>query len=155
MVRVRWQLNREGTSRVELKTVRSRRDVPLVAESAGILRRYVEGRDPAEFVFTSGRDVPYSGNRLAGIVRYASRHCGATRVHMHTLRHSFASGLLTSGVPVQDVAQVLGHTVPVLLDTYAHVLEGHSDRVASAISSGLACGIFAGSPQLRVIEGGA
>lgn len=155
VIRVRAQLNRNGTARVELKTARSRRVVPIAPELYPVLRPYVEGRDAAAWVFTSARGVPYSGNRLAGIVRYAARHCNTTRVHMHTLRHSFASGLLTAGVPVQDVAQVLGHTVQVLLETYTHVLDGHSDRVAEGIASGLSRGIIAGSPKLRVIEGGA
>ena len=155
VIRVRKQLDRKGTARVPLKTARSRRVVPIAPELYPVLRRYVEGRDAAAWVFTSPRGVPYRGLRLAEIVRYAARHCKTTRVHMHTLRHSFASGLLTAGVPVQDVAQVLGHSVTVLLQTYTHVLDGHSDRVAEGIASGLSRGIIAGSPTPQVIEGGA
>lgn len=155
VIHVRKQISRDGSKRVVLKTVRSRRTIPLAPELEPLLRRYVTGRDQAEWVFTTPRGTPYRGNRIAEIIRYAARHVGASRVHMHSLRHFFASGLLTEGVPVQDVAAVMGHSVEVLLQTYTHVLTGHSERVSAGIASGVSRGIFAGSPHLTVIEGGA
>jgi integrase len=42
----------------------------------------------------------------------------------HALRHSCASILLAQGVPVRDVAEILGHSdVRLTLSTYAHVIE--------------------------------
>ncbi len=63
--------------------------------------------------------------------------CGATRLPIlsfHGLRHSCASLLLASGVPVRDVSELLGHSdVRLTLQTYAHVLDENRARTAGAI----------------------
>jgi integrase len=49
---------------------------------------------------------------------------GMPALSFHALRHSCASILLAQGVPVRDVAEILGHSdVRLTLGTYAHVLE--------------------------------
>lgn len=155
VLHVRKQLSADGKRRVELKTERSRRDVPISPELVPMLSEYVAGKDRSALLFRTKSGAPITASRLGAVVRNAAIFCGASRVHMHALRHVFASGLLTTGVPVQDVAKALGHSIEVLLRTYAHVLEGHSERVARGIAAGVESGIFAGSPQLRVVGGGA
>lgn len=54
----------------------------------------------------------------------------------HGLRHSCASLLLATGLPVRDVSELLGHSdVRLTLSTYAHVLEGNRAKVAGVIDS--------------------
>ncbi|HEX4324996.1 MAG TPA: tyrosine-type recombinase/integrase [Gaiellaceae bacterium] len=48
---------------------------------------------------------------------------------LHDVRHSHATHLLTSGIPVHIVAARLGHSSPVVtLTTYAHVLRRATSR---------------------------
>jgi integrase len=48
---------------------------------------------------------------------------GLSRITPHGMRHSYASALLTAGVPIQEVSKLLGHSDPsVTLRIYAHVL---------------------------------
>ena len=51
----------------------------------------------------------------------------------HTLRHTFASTLLSRGVPVHVVQALLGHTTPTMtLSVYAHVApRDHAQAVAT------------------------
>jgi len=60
----------------------------------------------------------------AWLVRTAFQRCakaaGLTTRRVHALRHWTATTLLASGVPVGDVAERLGHTPQVLLQTYTH-----------------------------------
>ena len=43
------------------------------------------------------------------------------RVHMHSIRHSFASSLIMAGEPPTRVANLLGHSSPaVTMRVYAH-----------------------------------
>jgi integrase len=49
------------------------------------------------------------------------------RRHNHDLRHSFASLLLAEGRQPIYVARQLGHTVSMLLGTYAHLLAEYED----------------------------
>lgn len=155
VIRVRKQLGKTSPRvRVELKTRNSRRDVPFSAELAPVLEERAAGRGGDELLFTTGTGRPINTSHAAVIVKRAAQHAGAPRVHFHALRHYYASSLITAGVPIQDVAAVMGHTVAMTMKTYAHVLEGYQDRVrAAAASAGR--GIFAGSPRLCVVEGGA
>lgn len=155
VLRVRKQLGKTPPRvRVDLKTRNSRRDVPIPDDLVGVLEARVQGRAGDELLFTTKTGRPINTSHAAVVVKRAAVAVGAQRVHFHALRHYYASGLITAGVPVQDVAAVMGHTVAMTMKTYAHVLEGYQDRVRAA-SSVVGCGIFAGSPSLRVVEGGA
>ena len=152
VVQVRKQLDkRPPHGRVELKSKNSRRDVPISAELRPVLERLTDGRMPDEYLFTNRDGRPFlpsgAGDKVLRVATFAK----APRVHFHALRHHFASSLLLAGVPVPDVARVLGHTPAQLLKTYAHALPGSGERVAAAISASVGCGISAGSPHLRVV----
>lgn len=150
VIRVRRQLGRIAPrQRVELKTRQSRRDIPISAELEPLLRRRIAGRDAAELVFLSASGDPVSIERVGAVVKVAADHAGASRVHFHAVRHHFASHLLTAGVPVQDVAAVMGHSVQTMLSTYTHVMEGSLDRVRAGMGAG--SGIIAGSRVLRPV----
>lgn len=60
---------------------------------------------------------------------------------MHTLRHTHATMLLYSGVPVETIRQRLGHAdVATTLRLYAHALEG-ADRAAAEAWEGVRLGV--------------
>ena len=152
VVQVRKQLDkRPPHGRVALKSKNSRRDVPISVELRPVLERLTAGRMPGEYLFTNRDGRPFLPSGAGDKVLRVATFVGAPRVHFHALRHHFASSLLLAGVPVPDVARVLGHTAAQLLKTYAHALPGSGDRVAAAISASVGCGISAGSPRLRVV----
>jgi integrase len=58
-------------------------------------------------------------------------------LRFHDLRHTHATLLLTAGVPINAVAQRLGHSTPVItLKVYGHVLRRAEDQ-AVAVSGNL------------------
>jgi site-specific recombinase XerD len=59
-------------------------------------------------------------------------------VRYQDLRHFAASTMLSAGVPVVLVAEVLGHSAAILLSTYAHVLAYDHDRARQAIEQAFA-----------------
>ena len=60
----------------------------------------------------------------------------------HALRHSCASILLAQGVPVRDVAEILGHSdVRLTLNTYAHVIQVGRSRAAGVMDRVLQIGV--------------
>ncbi|APT92720.1 hypothetical protein CPHO_07250 [Corynebacterium phocae] len=157
VIRVRKQLGKERPRRrVDLKTASSRRDIPIADELRPILQARVNARGGDDYVFTNSAGGPLYNGPVSVRVKRAAEHTGAIRVHFHALRHYFASSLITGGVPIQDVAAVLGHKSPALtLSVYTHVIAGSRDRVSAAISSTIGSGIIAGSRGLRVVGGGA
>ena len=59
------------------------------------------------------------------------KKAGIESVSLHSLRHTHASELLSSGVPIPAVAKRLGHAnANVTLSIYAHALE--ADELAAA-----------------------
>lgn len=62
---------------------------------------------------------------------------GVTPLPPHSLRHTYASLAFDAGVPVQDVARQLGHTVETCQRTYAHYIGDGMRRAAKAIGKAL------------------
>ncbi len=106
------------------KTESSRRTIPLSAELVSALRRWKLACPPSplDLVFpsTDGRPRHRSTITHDGL-RPALKAAGLRRVTIHSLRHSFASGLIMQGRPVTEVAHLLGHASPaVTLNVYSH-----------------------------------
>ncbi|MEW2594494.1 site-specific integrase [Micromonospora aurantiaca] len=56
------------------------------------------------------------------------------RLHLHDLRHAFATFLLDQGEELRTVMELLGHsTIRMTADTYGHVLPARARQAASAI----------------------
>jgi integrase len=67
-------------------------------------------------------------------VRHVARHAQGG-LHFHDLRHSFATWLVTEGVPINDVQQVMGHEqASTTLDRYTHSAPGRNERVLGALA---------------------
>lgn len=62
----------------------------------------------------------------AGIERDAS---------VHTLRHSFATHLLESGVSVRHIQELLGHNSPKTTEIYTHVSQGDLRRIVNPLDA--------------------
>lgn len=145
VIEVTTQANRSG-ERVQLKTPAARRIIPMVPELEEVLARYAgSGR---LFKARTGGVVSYAAlSHAIAIGRQELDH-----VNFHSLRHHFASQLLASGLPVQDVSALLGHASPaVTLGVYAHVVEGAQDRARDAIAETLSRGTAAGRGHLRAV----
>lgn len=56
--------------------------------------------------------------------------------NFHALRHTYATKLLSSGVPITDVSKVLGHAkVSTTLDIYSHAIPENLQLIAEKIST--------------------
>ncbi|MFT5204419.1 MAG: integrase [Candidatus Aldehydirespiratoraceae bacterium] len=63
---------------------------------------------------------------------------GLDRRPLHETRHSAASVMLSSGVPLKTVQETLGHSsIQLTADLYGHVMPGDADRVADAVDKAL------------------
>ena len=102
------------------KTTRSARFIPMSAEVESLLRQ-VKASQATErlqagsvwtqtgFVFTTETGQPCDPRNALRALKVASARAGLPSTTLHTIRHSAASLMLVSGVPLKVVSDVLGH----------------------------------------------
>lgn len=81
------------------------------------------------------RLTPRSVQRL--VRRYASLAGIIQEVHPHTLRHSFATDLLSNGADIRSVQQLLGHASITTTQIYTHVTDNQLKSVHDQFASKL------------------
>ncbi|MCS3955557.1 integrase/recombinase XerD [Salinibacter ruber] len=86
-----------------------RREVPITESLNRELNLHVGGRNTGP-LFQSPRGGTYSARRIQQIVKETAKEAGIEkRVYPHLLRHTMATRLVNSGMPIEHVRKVLGH----------------------------------------------
>lgn len=94
---------------------------------------YLRQYRPQEWLFEGEkRGAPYSVRSAEAVFEQAVVRAGITKdVSIHSLRHSFATHLLESGVSLRCIQELLGHASSKTTEIYTHV----SQRILGAIRS--------------------
>ncbi|MFC8615630.1 tyrosine-type recombinase/integrase [Micromonospora purpureochromogenes] len=72
-------------------------------------------------------------NRRVARARVSRMAQGGLR--FHDLRHSYATWLVSDGVPINDVARVMGHEqISTTLDRYTHAFEADAEKVRASFA---------------------
>jgi len=117
------------------KTRAGVRTLPLAPELLHEMKVWKLECRPTEndLAFPSERATPLHRSTVLRTVLYpACDRAEVRRFNLKALRHYFASSLITAGVPITRVAQLMGHSSPlVTLNVYAHWLR---DQETSGIA---------------------
>lgn len=93
-------------------------------------------------LFPNAPDLPTEPIRPRNVSKRFSilaERLGQPGMRFHDLRHTHATLLLTAGVPINAVAQRLGHSTPVItLKVYGHVLRRAEDQAVNVAGAMLA-----------------
>lgn len=157
MIAINRQVARDGRgtelggTRIHLRNLKHRgeehrRDIPLPDFVALELRRHIHAnglwRD--EFLFPNiSRTNHLDRSSWARLLVEATGDANLGRqVKGHWLRHYFASVCLADGVPVNDLAEWLGHASPeVVQRTYAHLMPDAPERTRTALDRAFAAAL--------------
>jgi len=92
----------------------------LSKKLAKLLNKFVDKHSDWEYVFS--KDKPLTIRNIQKIVKTASFNAMINKkVHPHTLRHSFATHLLDSGVDLRKIQSLLGHSSIATTQIYTHI----------------------------------
>jgi len=106
---------------------RGRRDrLPLPADVGAAIATYLRrGRPPCDrrevFLRALAPIGPLGDDAPSMIVRRACRRAGVPEIGAHRLRHTAACEMVSAGVPLQHIGQVLRHRSPATTAIYARV----------------------------------
>ena len=131
------------------KTKAGRRSVPLDPNLLTILRAHKASQSVEQlksggaykidgYLCADELGQPYHPDTISGWFDKAVKKTALRRIRLHDTRHTAATLMLASGVPVKVVTEMLGHATPVItLTFYAHVIPGMAEQAGAALSESL------------------
>jgi integrase len=151
LLRVRGTLTRVDGDLIvtSTKTAKSRRSIP-VSDGTGALLKEIRKHQVEEqlkagsqwhqtpYVFTTEDGRPCDPRNALRALKAAATKAGMVGVGLHTLRHSAATTMLTNGVPLKVVSEILGHaSIVITADIYGHVSPDVSREALATLSASL------------------
>lgn len=151
---VQAQLNRkkrgETARRVPTKTERGVREIDLLPELVGLLKRhklqaFSRGQArPEDFVFATAEGRPLYYRNVTRDFTTAADRAGLNsrddlpRLTTHDLRHTAISRFIASGLDVVEAARQAGDTVETISKTYAHAFDRakRKDEIRAKLAAG-------------------
>lgn len=134
--------------RMQLKVVQGKgkkdRYVPLSAHLIRGLKSYIEVEKPVEYLFggqINGRaggdfDSRYSQKGVQWAVKEAAKRAGVLKdVHVHTLRHTYATHLLEDGLDIVTLKDLLGHETIETTMEYLHIAQTNRLKAFSPLDT--------------------
>jgi integrase len=122
-----------GQINLRLDDAKTRKGRAIVPMNRGIRAALQTAREAA----LSDYVVEYAGGQVKSIRRgfeSAARRAGIKGVTLHTIRHSSAVAMVSSGVPIEKVAQYMGHSnTAVTYSTYGRFAPEHLSDAAEIL----------------------
>jgi len=100
-----------------------------------LMRNISKGRwQENDLVFPSVLGTPQGADNLTHEFQELIKLSGMPQIRFHDCRHTAASIMLTHGIQPVIIAGMLGHSLSILLSTYAHFLPDTQDEAAQLMS---------------------
>ncbi|MEO8230643.1 MAG: tyrosine-type recombinase/integrase, partial [Ignavibacteriota bacterium] len=132
LLNLRWNMMDFENKIITLKqsenfTTKSKRE-RIIPMNETLLNKFVDiflaqkNKNIDSFVFSKGKQIPINADWVSKCFKRAVRAAKLDEsFHFHTLRHSFASNLIQSGVSIFVVKELLGHADISTTQIYSHI----------------------------------
>lgn len=98
------------------------------------LLEFVKFKSDDDFIFVNKKGEPLSSRSVQLIIEKAKKKAGISKdVHVHTLRHSFATHLLEAGVDIRKIQELLGHSDLSTTQIYTKVSSEELKKIKSPL----------------------
>ena len=132
--------------RVHIRRGKGNKDrfIPLPLFTYKALRRYWATHRHPSLLFPGGKPPHQRGGKsmvmdkggVQKAIKIVAKECGISKnVHIHTLRHSFATHLLERGVNLRSIQTLLGHASPVTTAIYTRMTQEAQQNSALMINA--------------------
>lgn len=128
------------TININLAKGKKDRIVPMPQELLDILRDYFKIYRPKIYLFNgqySTNEIPtqYTDRSINQFFKDLALKAGIKKnVHIHLLRHSYASHSLEQGTDIRYIQEILGHSSPLTTQIYTHISKKAISRISSPLS---------------------
>ena len=110
------------------------RKVIMPKDVIEMLLNRVKGYNPDDFIF--GKEKAFRESNLRRSLNKHIKIANVKHIVMYSFRHSHATHLIRSGVPIKVVSQRLGHKdVSTTINTYWHLLKDDEKQALEALNS--------------------
>jgi integrase/recombinase XerD len=101
------------------------------------LREYFKEYRPQKWLFEGEKPgEQYSASALVKVLKEAASRAGIKhRVHVHMLRHSFATHLPEQGTDLRTIQELLGHNDIKTTSIYLHVTSAHKSSIPNPLDT--------------------
>ena len=112
------------------------RQVGLNDKLIQLLEAYYREYKPQEYVFNGQNSLQYSKESVLQVIRQLADKAGIEnkRVYTHLMRHCSATHMLESGVDLNIIQRILGHSSVKTTAIYAHISHNLISKVNSPLS---------------------
>jgi site-specific recombinase XerD len=140
-------LRRSEVQKLELKDIHIKTGQLLIKEAKGrkdritvlsgklnqLIIKYLEEYNPKQYLFEGERPGElYSFSSMSNVLKDGARSAGIhRRVHLHMLRHSFATHSLEQGMDIRYVQELLGHVDLKTTQRYTHLTSMMRNKLKS------------------------
>jgi integrase len=108
------------------KTYNAERAIPINNILYELIALYYPKRLSDKYVFASPQGNQLKERRMLVVCKTIALKAGiTTNSYLHKFRHSYATMLIQSGVPIQNIKELLGHWSVIETERYAHNKSDH------------------------------
>lgn len=137
IINLKWQdIDRDRMQiRIEQSKGRKDRYTKLSERLLPVLENYFRAYRTTEYIFEGAKPgTRYSSRSIQNIVKRAAAKAGIRKhITAHTLRHSFATHCLESGVDLRYIQSMLGHENSKTTEVYTHITTKGFSQIKSPL----------------------
>lgn len=139
LINLKWTDIDRSRMIINIRQAKGKKDrqVGLNQKLIEVLENYYKNYKPKEYVFNGQFSLQYSKESVLQVIKQLAdkAHIDNKRVYTHLMRHCSATHMLESGVDLNLIQRILGHSSVKTTAIYAHISHNLISRINSPLTA--------------------